>query len=157
MTPTMKSFESAYVARSLTKLLEAVTQIMQKASPNREDAHKLARIISSELNAVKFESNLLDLIAKNVSKSLNAFRQKLDLMIAHNTLFSITGSAPSTVQLQKIEAINCVYTLSESMWALLQDYQGTIIEGTIVSCCEVLERVETRGNFNYSFYSLWLN
>ena len=55
LTPTLKSFEAAYTARSLAKLLETVTQIMQKATPNREDAQKLARTISSELNAVKFD------------------------------------------------------------------------------------------------------
>ena len=138
MTPTLKSFEAAYTARSLAKLLETVTQIMQKATPNREDAQKLARTISSELNAVKFDPFLLDLISKNISKALNAFRQKLDLMSAHNNVFLITGSAPSTIQLQKIEAINCLYSLSETMWTLLNDYQGTIIEGTLMSCYEVM-------------------
>ena len=135
---TLKPFETAYISRSLTRLLETVSQIVHKGTPNREDAQKLARTISSELNAVKFNSDLLDLVCQNVVRALGNFRQKIDLMVAHDTVFSITSSTPSTVQLQKIDIINCLYSLSESIWALLQDYDGSVIEGSIVDATEVL-------------------
>ncbi|KAJ3328066.1 Conserved oligomeric Golgi complex subunit, partial [Kappamyces sp. JEL0680] len=73
---TLQSFEAAYVSRSITRMLETVNQIAAKGPPNREDAQKIARTMSSELNAVKFDDTLLQLICNNMVKALNIFKQK---------------------------------------------------------------------------------
>lgn len=137
-TITLQSFETAYASRcSLSRLQEIVVQTVQKGTPNRDDALKIVRKVASDLNAVKFDDGLLKLIAVNVEKALSLFRQKVDAMIHHDHLFTISGSTPSTVQVQKLDAINCLYAISEGVWALLVDFEGTVIESTLISCTEV--------------------
>ncbi|KAJ3321260.1 hypothetical protein HDV06_004485 [Boothiomyces sp. JEL0866] len=118
---TLSSFESAYINRSSTRLLESVASIFPERnvvkSLSPEDANKFFRTISSELHAVKFDAHLLSLIMKNV---VNA-----------DSPFSITGSIPVPVQLLKIDIINCLFALSDNIWGLLADYESSVIDDSI--------------------------
>jgi hypothetical protein len=136
-TITLSSFESAYVSRSITRMLDLVGDIIGKNNVNREDAQRLVRNVSSELNAVRFDSLLLLEISKNIEKAMNSFRGKVDALLHHDIPFSISGSTPKPVQLQKIDAINSLYVLSEGFWALVLEYEGTSIEPILGSITEV--------------------
>ncbi|KAI8898021.1 hypothetical protein BC833DRAFT_620715 [Globomyces pollinis-pini] len=140
---TLSSFEAAYVSRSLNRLLETVNVVIperatNKAFTNSEDANRLSRTISSELNAVKFDPHLLKSITKNVSKTLTLFLAKLSQAVNIEPLFSITGAIISSNQLQRIEAINCIHSLSENVWKLVEDYESTSAEDSLYESCQTI-------------------
>jgi hypothetical protein len=137
LVKTLSSFENAYVSRTLTRMLDTVNHLIPekgvtKNNPSTEEASKLCRSINSELNAVRFDEHLLQLVGKNVTKALNLFRSRL-MQTLGTAPFSITGSSPGSAQIQKIDAVNCLHTLSESLWDMVTEFQDTVAEEILYS------------------------
>jgi hypothetical protein len=161
---TLSNFEHAYVSRTLTRMLDTVNSLIpeksiSKGNPSTEEANKLCRSISSELNAVRFDPHLLQLVGKNVTKALSLFRARL-MQTLGTTSFTITGSSLGSAQIQKIDAINCLFALSDALWVLVSDFSDSpsepileegakaamdlmvsIAEPIFVSCVQELEPV----------------
>jgi conserved oligomeric Golgi complex subunit 5 len=80
----LASFESAYISRSLSRILEAVnTAFPDKLTKplSKDDVDKIARTVSSEIDVVKFNPSLLKSIAKNISKSIQMFVVKAESLV----------------------------------------------------------------------------
>jgi hypothetical protein len=99
------------------------------------EASKLAKAVSSELNAVKFDDNLLLLISDHIIKALSAFKarvlvgvMKYLIQLNHDAVFSITGAHPGSTQMQKIEAVNAFYTMGEFLWSLIEEFDNVTLE-----------------------------
>ncbi|KAI9193313.1 Golgi transport complex subunit 5-domain-containing protein [Polychytrium aggregatum] len=139
LSQTLHSFEASYLSRSLTRLLEpiqqafperlgstplvgvAVTGGSSKQVPSRDDIERLMRVVSSELEATKFDTRLLKLVGKNVSKALNLYIKKSELWsVKDSNAFSITGLITATqAQILNAEIANCLYALKEGLWAVV--------------------------------------
>lgn len=130
---SLNSFETAYVTRSLTRLNEAVSNIVQKGTPNREDGVKLSRTVSSELNATRFDQELLTKISSNVVKSLATFTTKVETFILYDNKITISGSSLPQSQVIKVDIINCLNNLCDAIWGLVVDYDGTKIQDSLVT------------------------
>jgi cell fate (sporulation/competence/biofilm development) regulator YlbF (YheA/YmcA/DUF963 family) len=129
---TLSSFEHAYVSRTLTRMLDTVNSLipekgLSKGNPSTEEANKLCRSMSSELNAVRFDPHLLQAVGKNVTKAMSLFRARL-MQTLGTASFTITGSTPGSAQIQKIDAINCLFALSDGLWVLVLDFVDTPAE-----------------------------
>lgn len=123
-------------------MLENVNQAIpdknaSKGHPNSDSAARVCRAISSELNAVKFDPHLLRHVGKNVAKALNLFRSRVMQTLESEVPFLITGSHPGSSQLQKIDAVNCLFTLSDTLWDMLEEYSGTEVEEIIAIASSV--------------------
>jgi conserved oligomeric Golgi complex subunit 5 len=130
---SLTNFEGAYITRSFTRLNEAVSNILQKGTPNRDDGTKLGRTVSSELNATRFDPELLSKIAINVTKSLTTFSTKVETLVIYDTKITISGSTLPQTQVVKVDIINCLYNLSEAIWGLVIDYDGNLIQASLVT------------------------
>jgi conserved oligomeric Golgi complex subunit 5 len=129
---TLSSFENAYVSRTLTRMLDMVNTLIpekngMKSNPSVEEANKLCRSFSSELNAVRFDGHLLHAVCKNVTKALHLFRSRLVQSLGTSS-FTISGSSPGSAQIQKIDVVNCLYALSEGLWGMLSEFEDTVAE-----------------------------
>lgn len=51
--------------------------------------------------------------------------------------FSITGTHPGSFQVSKLNAINCLLTLSENLWELLQEYEGSVVDSILYEASQV--------------------
>jgi hypothetical protein len=51
--------------------------------------------------------------------------------------FSITGTHPGSFQVSKLNAINCLLTLSENLWELLQEYEGSVVDSILYDASQV--------------------
>nr|KAJ3421734.1 Conserved oligomeric Golgi complex subunit [Polyrhizophydium stewartii] len=134
----LSSFESAYVSRSLTRLLDTVNAAFpekptpgQRMTVSRDDVDKIVRTVSSELDVAKFDGHLLRLAAKNIHKALNMYTVKCEHLTptdasAYQIGVSITGS-----QQLSIDILNCVAHLEASVWRLLEDFEGTAADAPL--------------------------
>ncbi|RKO88423.1 Golgi transport complex subunit 5-domain-containing protein, partial [Blyttiomyces helicus] len=128
---TIASFETAYLSRSLSRLLDPINVAFAfKAGPGartlplKDDIDKLIRVITSEVEVAKFDSNLLKRVAKNVAKALDMYAVKAEQISATDSnAYQVTGSGTATQsQLLNIEIANCLWWLQESAWKALEEH-----------------------------------
>ncbi|XJO74816.1 hypothetical protein BDV3_005579 [Batrachochytrium dendrobatidis] len=128
----LSSFESAYVSRSLTRLLDVVNSVFpdkpvpgQRASASRDDVDKIMRTVSSELDVVKFDGNLLRMASKNILKALHMYTVKCENLSPTDTSAYQIGISISSSQQLNVDILNCLSHASDSIWRLLDDYEDT--------------------------------
>jgi hypothetical protein len=80
------------------------------------------------LDIVKFDSHLLKMVAKHVSKALGLYLLKME------QLSSLSGSS---IQLANVNVVNCLWHLKESLYSLSIDYYGSFIFDTLMDQTEV--------------------
>ncbi|KAJ1343648.1 hypothetical protein BSLG_001796 [Batrachochytrium salamandrivorans] len=129
---TLASFESAYISRSLARLLDVVNSVFpdkpapgQRPSASREDVDKIVRIISSELGVVKFDAHLLRLASKNIQKSLNMYTVKCENLSPTDASAYQIGVAISSSQQLNVDILNCLSHLGDSVCGFLDEYDET--------------------------------
>ncbi|TPX38056.1 hypothetical protein SmJEL517_g00290 [Synchytrium microbalum] len=130
---TLASFETAYMSRSMARMLEPINLAFPDRSsmgpgprqpPVRDDVDKLVRIISSELEVAKFDKSLLVSVARNVSKAINTYTVRCEnLAVADMSAYQIAGSGPPPpAQLLNLEIMSCLYHLHETAWKVFDEY-----------------------------------
>lgn len=121
----LAQFENIYLGKSLTRLLEPVNAAFSSLTPSRDHVDKISRVISSELEISKFDALLLKRVCKNVKKSLDSFASKCEDFVDRSEGYNFSGTVTASLALQgNIEIINCVYRVNESVWLVIQEYQG---------------------------------
>ncbi|KAL3899765.1 MAG: hypothetical protein SGCHY_001804 [Lobulomycetales sp.] len=140
MLQPLLSFESIYLGKSLSRLLDPVNVSFSSGKsklPSRDDVDRITRCISSELEIAKFDYNLLKAVSSNVKKALVTFSAKCENAASSDTMFNVSGNATASYALlRNIEIINAVWRICDGTWAIVNDFQQTKLqseEGTRIS------------------------
>ncbi|RUS22634.1 hypothetical protein BC938DRAFT_475222 [Jimgerdemannia flammicorona] len=136
MLRSINAFETAFLARSLTRMYDPINAAfpssgpLSRSPPTRNDSVNLVRTISSELDTAKFDAGLLRSVAKNAVKALNLYRVKCDGLIATDpSAYQIIGPGPmSNSQTMNFELINNLYATYQSIWKVLEEFPEFVVE-----------------------------
>ncbi|CAG8524966.1 9401_t:CDS:10 [Funneliformis mosseae] len=134
MLHSISSFEAGYLARSVTRMFDPINTAfptgLSRAPPIKSDVTNFIRVISSELEIAKVDSNLLRSVAKNVVKALNLYCVKSESMAAVDpTAYQISGTGPTTAsQNVNFELVTTLYQLHQSVWKVLEEYPDGVTE-----------------------------
>ncbi|KAJ3298510.1 hypothetical protein HDU79_010246 [Rhizoclosmatium sp. JEL0117] len=147
----LSSFETAYLRESLARLLEPVNQAFpekpiagNRTVATRDDVEKLLRAISRELEISKFDPHLLKSVSKNATKAINMYSIRSEHCVANDsTVFTIPGgNAPvNPSQLLNIEIVNCLWTLAEGVWKIMDDFEDEQIVSVLTDSVEAVQKL----------------
>ncbi|KAI8912894.1 hypothetical protein BC831DRAFT_554770 [Entophlyctis helioformis] len=145
----LASFESAYVSRSLTRLLDVVNMAFpekphpgQRTVVSRDDVDKIVRTVSSEVDVVKFDGHLLRLASKNILKALSMYTVKCEhLSPTDNSAYQVGGASLSSSQQLNIDIVNALWYLQDSVWRLLEDYEETAADGPMTEAMNSISKL----------------
>ena len=130
----MSIFESSYLSRSLSRLIDPINQAFpdniydsDKSFPKKDDLEKIIRVFSkyffslkfdlSELEISKFDNNLKNAISKNINKAIMIFLTKIDNLvflliillnlkyIDDSSLYQFGNSLANNTQINNVKAV----------------------------------------------------
>ncbi|KAI6046013.1 hypothetical protein EDC04DRAFT_2864916 [Pisolithus marmoratus] len=126
----LSTFEGIYLSRSLTRLNEAVSQAFSagtRAPPNANDGIAIARLITNELDSVRFDPLLLRAVAKNVATTLDNVVMKADALIStERSAVSLLGPLATPQQILNGQVASCLHYSYTKLRILMEDHPGTI-------------------------------
>ncbi|TPX62113.1 hypothetical protein PhCBS80983_g00640 [Powellomyces hirtus] len=137
MLRSLAPYETAYLSRSLSRVLEPVNAafperigLAARPLPVNDDVDKVVRVLSSELEAAKFDSQFLKVVSRNAAKALKMYISKSEQMCNVDTSQPqiVTAGTATQAQLTLIEAANCLWHMQESVWKLLQELDEAVDE-----------------------------
>ncbi|CAG8508079.1 745_t:CDS:10 [Ambispora leptoticha] len=132
MLHSISSFESGYLTRSVTRMYEPINSTFStgllRSSPSKNDISNIVKIMSSELENAKADTQLMKSVAKNIIKALNHACVKAESMSANDpSAYQVSGNGPATFsQNSNFELVNAIYFLYQSLWKMLEDYPDVI-------------------------------
>ncbi|KAJ3067973.1 Conserved oligomeric Golgi complex subunit, partial [Quaeritorhiza haematococci] len=126
---TLSSFETAYLARSLSRLLDPINMAFPergagamgggvggsgvgagpRTGPSRDDVERIVRVISSELEMSKFDRPLLRSVSRNISKTLLTYALKCESRVSTDpsVAYQVSGVATATAaQCINVDIVN---------------------------------------------------
>ncbi|KAL1918332.1 uncharacterized protein VTP21DRAFT_2992 [Calcarisporiella thermophila] len=127
MLRRISSFESMYLARSLSRMFDPINRAfpsdsISRASLSKNDVTNLMRIISSELETAKFNTDLLRAVATNVGKALNLYCVKCESMVATDSnAYQISGPCTASQNIN-FTLVRNLYFLQQSIWNTVEEY-----------------------------------
>ncbi|KAI8072374.1 Golgi transport complex subunit 5-domain-containing protein [Gongronella butleri] len=137
MLRSFDTFESGYLARSLSRMYEVVNGIfpsyggLARTPPGRSDVANMMRTIEKELELTAFEPHLLQKVSRNVVKMVNMFCVKCEALVVTSvqTIYSPSPNMAITNYLNmNIELANVLYSLNQAVWKVIEDYSNDIID-----------------------------
>ena len=120
---SLSIFEHSHISKSLSKLLEPINSAFSERNskgPIKEDIDKILRIISSELDQVRFDQNLLKIINKNVDKALTTFSAKVENAIVIDLGIFCVGINQNLIT--NIDLANNLDRISIGIWKIINEY-----------------------------------
>ncbi|ORX99769.1 hypothetical protein K493DRAFT_348325 [Basidiobolus meristosporus CBS 931.73] len=127
MLNTISAYESSYLAKSSSRLLEMVNSTFPTSGfrmmPRREEFTQAMKIIAGELDLVKFDRQLLAAVSKNIVKCLTSIKTKLETWISRdNSAYVIIFSGGLTAsQNNNIEIVNNMYYFRQAFIKFVED------------------------------------
>lgn len=101
MLRSVLPFESLYIARSNSRLNEAVATALQGGSrnpPGAADGLNATRAMINELDAARFDPLLVRNVARNVARAVEMFGSRIDGLVSQTSVLLATHlmrAAPS--------------------------------------------------------------
>ncbi|XP_065197441.1 conserved oligomeric Golgi complex subunit 5-like [Sycon ciliatum] len=120
---SVSSFESAYLSRSLSQLLDPINlsfPVGSKQAPATQDLTSIIKTISNELNIANGDDTLVQRVARNVQKTLQCYMGKCQQLTSSwaQSVVHIAG-APTRQQLCCIGVANSLYALHRGVAEVL--------------------------------------
>ncbi|TFK44558.1 Golgi transport complex subunit 5-domain-containing protein [Crucibulum laeve] len=110
---SVSKIESFYLTKSINKLNEAIGHAFSgssKASPDTNSGITIARTISNELDAARFDPLLVKAVAKNVMSSLDMILSRADgLATRDRSAVTLQGPSATPQQISNAQLANCLY------------------------------------------------
>ncbi|KAI8338590.1 Golgi transport complex subunit 5-domain-containing protein [Chlamydoabsidia padenii] len=137
MLRSFSTFENGYLARSLTRMHEAVNAAFPsyggagRAAPTRANVVTITRTIEKELEIAAFDNHLIQSVSQNVVKSLNMFSVKCEGLVITSiqSIYSATPNNTITTYLNmNIELANVLYNMYQSVWKILEEYSEKTVD-----------------------------
>ncbi|KAK9729003.1 hypothetical protein K7432_000637 [Basidiobolus ranarum] len=124
---TISAYESSYIAKSASRLLEMVNATFPTSGfrmmPKKEEFVQALKVITGELDIAKFDSQLLAAVSKNIIKCLTSIKTKIETWISRdNTAYVIIFSGGLTAaQNNNIEMVNNMYFFRQAFLKFVED------------------------------------
>ncbi|KAG0185544.1 hypothetical protein DFQ28_009182 [Apophysomyces sp. BC1034] len=137
MLRSFGTFESGFLARSLTRMYDTVNAAfpvhggLSRTVPGRTSVLNVTRVIGNELTMAAFEPHLLQAVAKNVVKTLSMFCVKCEglLPASDQAIYSTVPNNNISVYLNmNIELANLLYYMHQSVWKILEEYPEKTVD-----------------------------
>ncbi|KAF7727816.1 hypothetical protein EC973_007047 [Apophysomyces ossiformis] len=137
MLRSFGTFESGFLARSLTRMYDTVNAAfpahggLSRTVPGRTSVLNVTRVIGNELGMAAFEPHLLQAVAKNAVKTLNMFCVKCEglLPASEQAIYSAMPNNSISVSLNmNIELANLLYYMHQSVWKILEEYPEKTVD-----------------------------
>jgi len=135
-------FESVYLGKSLSRLLEPVNACFKSGGVSRDGVDRILRVVGSELETCKFDKRLVGSVANNVKKALVTFAAKCEGCVSGvGDGFNYGGPLRSGI-VSDLEIVNCVWRICEGVWRVVEEYEGEV--GVILgkSCDGLVELLQ---------------
>ncbi|KAJ7072504.1 Golgi transport complex subunit 5-domain-containing protein [Mycena amicta] len=109
----LANFESLYIARSSSKLNEAVAQAVSggaRSPPGMSEGVNVARTVANELDSARFDPLLIRAVAKNAGASLDMLLSRVDPLISRDrNATSFVGPSATPQQTSNASLASCLY------------------------------------------------
>ncbi|WWD17827.1 hypothetical protein CI109_102270 [Kwoniella shandongensis] len=143
-------FETLYLSRSTSRMSEAVSNALQQYlsargnPPGPSEGVSIARTMTNELDSARFDPLLVRTVARNASKVLDGFVQKIDGMLVKDfTATSLIGPNATPAQMVNAQLVGCLYHCWLNLVYVKQDFLGKVWD-TISPSVDALEAVFKR-------------
>ncbi|KAL0089842.1 Golgi transport complex subunit 5-domain-containing protein [Phycomyces blakesleeanus] len=137
MLRSFGTFESGFLARSLTRMYDTVNATfpahggIKRSVPTKANVLSITRVIGSELETSAFEPHLSQAVAKNAVKVLNMFCVKCEGLTPTGDqpiYTAVPNNAIATYLKLSIELANILYFMHQSTWKVLDEYPEKTID-----------------------------
>eukprot|EP00118_Oscarella_pearsei_P006868 m.32054 g.32054 ORF g.32054 m.32054 type:complete len:832 (+) comp31589_c0_seq8:1605-4100(+) len=111
---TLSHFEAAYIARSLSRLLDSVNVVFpagSKLPPSKDEIAGIVKTMTNELSTVVFDDRLLKIVSSNASKAVKTMTAKSEQLISYGLDAKQVSAAPSQAQKTNLAVMNSLYFL----------------------------------------------
>ncbi|XP_039251154.2 conserved oligomeric Golgi complex subunit 5-like [Styela clava] len=131
---SLRSFETAYLQRSLSRLFDPVNLVFPpgaKNPPSDEEVDAIIKTISSEISVSSVDAGLSITVARNVAKTVKFFAVKSEQLLSTQGEASQVIGPPNLNQRCNANVINSLYRLQKSLskvFAEHPDYSPEAIE-----------------------------
>ncbi|KAG5646264.1 hypothetical protein DXG03_003860 [Asterophora parasitica] len=128
----LSNFESLYLARSSTKLNEAVAQAFAggvRAPPGSTEGVNIARTVANELDSARFDPLLVMAVAKNAVSSVGMMLSRVDGMVVRDRS-AATFMGPTATPQQGLNAqlATCLYECWSRLDGLKRDHSPAVFD-----------------------------
>ncbi|XP_062515247.1 conserved oligomeric Golgi complex subunit 5-like [Corticium candelabrum] len=123
----LSPFESAYIAKSLSRLLDAVNVVFPanaRSPPSKHEIIGIVKTVTSELSVVSFDVMLQKTVAGNVEKTMKMFAAKCERLVATGSDAKQVSGSPSAAQRINIAVVNDLNHLCEEIQSILASQQS---------------------------------
>ncbi|KAF8629271.1 hypothetical protein AX17_005850 [Amanita inopinata Kibby_2008] len=131
------NLESLYLSKSSVKMNEAVSQGFSggsRAPPSVTEGLSIARAISNELDAGKFDPLLVKSLARIVLPTINTMLSRADnLVIRDRSAFSLIGPSATPQQITNAQVTTCLYQCWYRLEKLKDEYSDAVF--TVLHPC----------------------
>lgn len=140
----MTAWENVYLSKSLSKLLDTITEMFPETSthPNQESIDSLIRIISNDLSVALIEESLSESIAKNVAKGVRSFALKSENVVLTTPETAHTIGVTNASQQFNIKLANSILYFKNQLNRMLSNMATTLTKNTIQIIQNSLQNVE---------------
>lgn len=127
-------FESAYLSRSISRLLDPVhTMFSGDGTPTHDEIDSLIRTITSELSVSLVDEGLSTVIARNVGKAIRLFCFKCEQGLITGGEASQVIDTPTIGQQTNVTLANLLYYLSNQTSRVISNLAGSLpVEGASI-------------------------
>ncbi|KAK8865981.1 hypothetical protein IAR55_001131 [Kwoniella newhampshirensis] len=143
-------FETLYLSRSTSRMSEAVSNALQLYlsargnPPGPSEGISIARTMTNELDSARFDPLLVRTVARNASKVLDGFVNKIDGMLVKDfTATSLIGPNATPAQVVNAQLVGCLYHCWLNLVYVKQDFVGKVWD-TLSPSVDALEATYKR-------------
>lgn len=115
---SLRSFETAYLQRSLSRLFDPVNLVFPpgaKNPPSDEEVEAIIKTISSEVSVSSVDVGLSTTVARNVAKTVKFFAVKSEQLLSTQGEASQVIGPPNPSQKCNANVVNSLYKLQKSL------------------------------------------
>lgn len=124
---SLSPLATAYLQRSSSRMHDPINLAFASGGagrgPARDDADRVVRIISGELEQARFDRGLLRSVGKNAGKAVHAFATKAESVLDLSELSPNLNSLSTPGFQAALDVLNALFTLDEGMWKVLEGYE----------------------------------
>ncbi|KAK9869808.1 hypothetical protein WA026_003539 [Henosepilachna vigintioctopunctata] len=141
----LDKFETAYLSKSLTALLEPTQAMFASEScvPSHDDIDKIVRIISSNLSVALIEENLCDKISRNISKCIKMFAVKTEQQLDTSPESAqVIGGTANVGQQKNVHLANRLHYFQTQIHRILFNMKESLLNAKIEFMTDALNSLD---------------
>ena len=136
---SLAQFETAYLARSLSRLFDPINLMFSSQQPNSEEVATVINVITSELTIASVDTRLMTAVTRNITKAVSLFCVKCEAVIDSED--SQVIGQPSPGQLVNISIVNMMARFSARLGQVCADMATLLGQTRVMMVTSAVEDV----------------